>query len=60
MMDSRGIYSVLVRKPEGQRPLGRHRRRWELNIKMYFQEMGCWECWTRSSWLRIGTVGGPL
>jgi len=30
----RGVYSVLVEKPEGRRPLGRPRRRWEDNIKM--------------------------
>ena len=60
MMDSRGIYRVLVGKPEGQRPLGRPSRRWELNIKMYFEEVGCWECWTGSSWLRKWTVGRLL
>jgi len=37
----RGVYRVLEGKPEGKRPLGRHRRRWEDNIKMDFQEMGC-------------------
>jgi hypothetical protein len=36
----RGIYWVLVRKPEGKRPLGRHRRRWEDNIKTGLQEAG--------------------
>jgi hypothetical protein len=30
---------VLVGKPEGRRPLGRHRRRWEDNIKMYLREV---------------------
>jgi len=45
-----------VGKPEGQRPLGRPRRRWEDNIKMDLQEV----VWTESSWLRIGTVGGHL
>jgi hypothetical protein len=34
-------YSVLVRKPEGKRPLGRHRRRRKDNIKMDLQEVGC-------------------
>jgi hypothetical protein len=34
-------YSVLVRKPEGKRPLGRPKCRWEYNIKMELQEMGC-------------------
>jgi len=37
----RGVYWVLVGKPEGKRPLGRPRRRWEDNIKMGFQEVGC-------------------
>jgi len=32
---------VLVRKPGGKRPLGRHKRRWENNIKMDHQEVGC-------------------
>ena len=36
----RGVYRVLVGKPEGKRPLGRPRRRWEDNIKMDFQEVG--------------------
>jgi len=38
----RGEYRLLVRKPEGERPLGRHRRKWEDKIKMDLQEMGCW------------------
>jgi hypothetical protein len=42
----RGVYRVLVGKPEGKRPLGRPRRRWENNIKMDFQEMEC-GVWTR-------------
>ena len=46
-----------VGKPEGKRPLGRPRRRWEDNIKMDLQEVGC-RRWTGSSWLRIGTDGG--
>jgi hypothetical protein len=55
----RGVYRVLVGKPEGKRPLGRPRRRWEDNIKMDLQEVGC-GVWTGSSWLRIGTGGGHL
>jgi len=35
----RGVYRILVGKPEGKRPLGRPRRRWEDNIKMDFQEV---------------------
>jgi hypothetical protein len=37
----RGVYRVLVGKPEGKRPLGRPRRRWKNNIKMDLQEYGC-------------------
>jgi hypothetical protein len=37
----RGLYSLLVEKPEGKRSLGRPRRRWEDNIKIYLQEVGC-------------------
>jgi hypothetical protein len=33
-------YRILVRKPEGKRPLGRPRRKWEDNIKMYVREVG--------------------
>ena len=40
MGERRGVYKVLVGKPEGKRPLGRPRRRWEDNIKMNFQEVG--------------------
>jgi len=36
-----GVYRVLVGKPEGKRPLGRTRRRWEDNIKMDLQDVGC-------------------
>ena len=37
----RGVYRVLVGKPDGKKPLGRPRRRWEGNIKMDLQEVGC-------------------
>jgi len=37
----RGVYRVLVGKPEGKRQLGRSVRRWEDNIKMDLQEVGC-------------------
>ena len=40
MGDGRGVHRVLVGKPEGKRPLGRPRRRWENNIKMDLQEVG--------------------
>ena len=41
MGEERGAYKVLVRKPEGKRPLGRRRIRWVDNIMMYLQEVGC-------------------
>ena len=41
MGEKRGVYRVLVRKPQGKRPLGRPRRRWGDNIKMDLQEVGC-------------------
>ena len=40
MGDGRGVHRVLVGKPEGKRPLGRPRRRWEDNIKMDLEEVG--------------------
>ena len=46
-------------KPEGKRPLGRPRRRWEDNITMGLQEVGV-GVWNGSSWLRTGTGGGRL
>jgi hypothetical protein len=45
-----------VGKPEGKRPLGTPRRRWEDNIKMGLHEEGC----ENMDWLRIGTGGGHL
>jgi hypothetical protein len=39
--EGRGMYRVLVGKPEGRRPLGRPRRRWEDNIQMDLQRMAC-------------------
>ena len=41
MGESRGVYRILVWKPEGKRPLGRPRLRWEDNIKMDLQDLGC-------------------
>jgi len=41
MWVGRGVYRFLVGKPEGRRPLVRPRRRWEDNIKMDLQEVGC-------------------
>ena len=52
MGERRGVYRVLVGKPEGKRPLGRPSTRWEDNIKKNLQEVGCWGM----DW--IGTGGG--
>ena len=41
MGERRGVHRVLVGKPEGKRPLGRPRCRWEDNIRMDLQEVGC-------------------
>ena len=63
MGEGRGVHRVLVGRPEGKRPLGRPRRRWEDNIKMDLQEVrgGC-EDWMelaqdRDRWRAlVGTV----
>jgi hypothetical protein len=59
MGEGRNVYRVLVGNPEGQRPLGRPRRRWEDGIKMDLAETG-WGMWSGFTWLRIGTVVGLL
>ena len=41
MGGERGVYRVVVGKPDGKRPLGRPRRRWVDNIRIYLQEVGC-------------------
>jgi hypothetical protein len=41
MGEERGVYRVLVGQPEGRRPLGRPRRRWEDNIMIDLREVGC-------------------
>jgi hypothetical protein len=50
------VYRVLVGKPEGSRPLGRPRCRWEDGIKMDLRDTGWWE--GGITWFWIGTVGG--
>jgi hypothetical protein len=40
MGEGRCVYRVLVGRPEGKRPLGKHRRRWEDNIKLELREIG--------------------
>ena len=57
--EERGVYRVLVGKPDGRRPLGRPRRRWVDNIRMDLQEVGC----GYMDWIglaRIETGGGRL
>jgi hypothetical protein len=49
MREGRGVYRVLVGRPEGKRPLGRPRRRWEDNIKMDLREIGI----DGSNWIRL-------
>jgi hypothetical protein len=56
--EERNVQRVLVGKPEGKRPLGRPRRRWEDGIRMDLMEMA-WGVWSESSWRRIG-VGGVV
>jgi hypothetical protein len=53
MGEERKVYKVLVGKPEGKRPLGRQRCRWEDGIRMDLREIDF-------NWLRIGTSGGLL
>ena len=59
MGEKRGIYRVVVGKPEGKGPIERPRRRWKDNIKMDLQEVG-WRAWIGLIWLRTGTGGGHL
>ena len=50
--EGRGVYRVLVEKPEGKRPLGRPRHRWEDNIEMDLQEVGC----VGMDWIKLAQV----
>jgi hypothetical protein len=59
MGEGRNVYRVLVGQPEGKRPLGRPRHRWEDGIRMDVREI-VWGVWSGFTWLRIGTVGGLL
>jgi hypothetical protein len=49
IVEGRGVYRVLVGRPEGKRPLGRLRRRWEDNIKMGLREIGI----DVANWIRL-------
>jgi hypothetical protein len=57
--EGRGVYRFLVGKSEGKRSLGTPRRRWEDNIKMDPQDVGC-GLWTGLGWLKIKSGGGYL
>jgi hypothetical protein len=52
MRERSGVYRVLVGKPEGNRPLGRPRHRWEDNIRMDTQEVGC----EGMDWMKLAQV----
>jgi hypothetical protein len=54
--EGRGVYRVLVGRPEGKRALRRPRRRWEDNIKLDLRDIGI----DGFCWLRIGSNGGLL
>jgi hypothetical protein len=63
MGEVRGAYNISVGRPEGRRPLGRPRRRWEDNIKMDLTEMGFgdvdWIHWAQDRdrlWALVNTV----
>ena len=56
MAERRGVYRVFVGKPEGKRPLGRPRRRWEDNIKMDLQEVG----FRGVDWIELALVNAVM
>jgi hypothetical protein len=56
--EMRHAYKILVRKPKGKRSLGRLMHRWEVNIKIDCNEIGC-KIWTGFTWL-TGCGGGLL
>jgi hypothetical protein len=49
MVEGRGVYRVLVGRPEGKRPLGRPTYKWENNIKMGLRETGI----DKANWIRL-------
>ena len=59
MGEWRSTHGFIVGKPEGKRPLGRPRRRWEYNIMMELQKV-CWGTRTGLIWLKIEAEGGNL
>jgi len=59
MDEERGVYKVLVGKPEGKKPLGRPRRRWWTILGWISRRLGV-GIWTGLGWPRIVTGGGRL
>jgi hypothetical protein len=59
MGEGRNVYKVLVRKPEGKRPLGRPMSRWENGVRMDLRDITL-GVWIGFDWLRTGTGGGLL
>jgi hypothetical protein len=49
MGELRKVYAILVGKPEGKRPLGRPKHRWEGNIRMYLKEIS----WEGVDWIHL-------
>jgi hypothetical protein len=49
MEEMRNAYKIFIGKPDGKRPLGRHRRRWEDNIRVDIRERG----WDSVDWIRV-------
>jgi hypothetical protein len=56
MEEVRGVYGGLFGRPEGKRPLGRPRRRWDDNIKMYVRDIGIYG----ANWIQLAQDGGPV
>jgi hypothetical protein len=57
--EGRNVYRVLMRKPEGKKPLERPRRRWEDGTKWTLGRL-VGAVWSGFTWLRIGIAGGLL
>jgi hypothetical protein len=54
MGERRGVYRVMVEKPEGKRPRGRSRRRWKDKMKMDHEEVGC----GGMDWIELAQISG--
>jgi len=60
MRGLRGVYRVVGGRPDGKRPLGKPRHRWEIDIKCNFKTLEEEEAWAGLIWFRIATDGGRL